>query len=199
MMDDSVYHPTNRGGDGNDPSRDVLAAGIPASADGRAGDQADGRAGDRTADRVPDSSSGLDDEEPPASSRGRFFAVHRRIWTAVCSLGMNPAVAYLVIACGTARDMVRSTWSVHAVEKYTSISRLRARDAIQTLVSSRVLTVSKANTRPIYRLSSARECLRSPRLQPPPSGDDWIWLPNTLVTGAADEIRRSSASGKRRT
>jgi hypothetical protein len=36
--------------------------------------------------------------------RGGFFAVDRRAWALVCGLGMNPAVAYLVLAHGTGGD-----------------------------------------------------------------------------------------------
>ena len=66
--------------------------------------------------------------------RGRFFAVDKRLCEQVCELGMNAAVAYLVLACGTDRNNRITEWSVHAIEKYTGISRARARAAVETLM-----------------------------------------------------------------
>jgi hypothetical protein len=51
-----------------------------------------------------------------ATEKGGFFAVDKRIWAEVCSLGLNEAVVYLVLANGTGRDNQTSTWSVQAVE-----------------------------------------------------------------------------------
>ena len=51
-----------------------------------------------------------------------FFRVDRRAWAKVCELGMNPAVAYLVLACGTGKDHRGTSWSVQAVQKYTGIA-----------------------------------------------------------------------------
>ena len=65
-----------------------------------------------------------------SSGGGDFFAVDRRTWARACSLGMNAAVAYLVLGRGTARDNRTTAWSVQAVEKYTSISRGRAQQAL---------------------------------------------------------------------
>jgi hypothetical protein len=35
---------------------------------------------------------------------GDFFAIDRRAWACVCGLGLNPAVAYLVMARGSGPD-----------------------------------------------------------------------------------------------
>ena len=56
------------------------------------------------------------------STKG-FFRIDRRTWAKVCELGMNPAVAYLVLACGTGKDHRGTSWSVQAaVKKYTAIA-----------------------------------------------------------------------------
>jgi hypothetical protein len=44
-----------------------------------------------------------EDAARPAAGKGQgdFFAVDRRTWARACDLGLNPAVAYLVLARGT--------------------------------------------------------------------------------------------------
>src|SRR3954451_15934346 len=100
------------------------------------------------------------EDRPPAAAgpdQGDFFAVDRRAWARACSLGMNAAVAYLVLARGTARDNRSTAWSVQAVEKYTSISRGRAQQALELLAKNGMIEVLREGTRPKYRLRSAHE------------------------------------------
>ena len=54
---------------------------------------------------------------------GHFFAVDRRTWALACQHGMNTAVVYLVLTRGSGPDQRTTSWSINAVEKYTSISR----------------------------------------------------------------------------
>ena len=65
---------------------------------------------------------------------GRFFTVDSRIWPQVCGLGMNAAIAYLVLACGTDKKMALTKWSVNAIETYTGISRMRSAAALRLLM-----------------------------------------------------------------
>ncbi len=69
---------------------------------------------------------GEDQEDGVARSatgagQGDFFAVDRRAWARACALGLNPAVAYLVLARGTSADNRSTTWSAQAIEKYTGV------------------------------------------------------------------------------
>ena len=100
-------------------------------------------------------------EEPYAASgssgRGGFFAVDRRAWARACSAGMNAAVAYLVLARGTGRDNRTTAWSVQAIEKYTSISRGRAQQALELLAKDGLVEVLREGTRPKYLLRAAHE------------------------------------------
>jgi hypothetical protein len=199
--------------------------------------------------------SGYDDDDgvvqaPAGKGQGDFFAVDRRAWARACGLGLNPAVAYLVLARGTGADNRATTWSVQAVEKYTSVSRGRAHEALKALRRAGLVQVLREGTRPKYRLVPAHE-VPGCEGHPPPALDDaeqrlfdqlargeswvsgkggktwdyrnprtvakalvakgwarelggnrfapiphdldaaarpdWIWLPNELVTGAADE------------
>ena len=64
-----------------------------------------------------------------------FFAVDKRSWVAACDLGMQAAVAYLVLATGTGRDN-RTSWSTNAIERCTGIGRKRAKAAIGKLTEA---------------------------------------------------------------
>lgn len=70
---------------------------------------------------------------------------------------MNPAVAYLMLARGSGRDNATSSWSVHAIETHTGISRGRAAKALETLVAQGLIRVERSGTRPLYRLPPAHE------------------------------------------
>lgn len=124
-----------------------------------------------------------------AGTRGNFFAVERPVWELVCKHGMmNPEVAFLVLARFTGGDQQTTHASTNAIEKYTGVSRSRAREAIGALETLGVTTPPKGPqgrpTRQIKRasgihLSPSAKCKRDA---------DWIWLPNAFVDGAAGEI-----------
>src|SRR3954469_2298709 len=102
-----------------------------------------------------------DSEAPPPSSDGRggFFAVDRRAWTYVCRLGMNPAIAYLVLARGTGGDNRTTKWSTNAIEQRTAISRSRAAGAIADLEQAKAIVRDPASRRdhPKYKIAPAHE------------------------------------------
>ena len=81
-----------------------------------------------------------------------FFAVDNRTWLRVCQLGINPAVAYLVLARGSGGDNRITAWSVNAIETYTGIGRPRARKAIAILKSSGLIREDQGGTRPRYSI-----------------------------------------------
>jgi len=117
------------------------------------------------------------------SNGAGFFAIDRQTWPCICNLGMNPAVAYLVLGCGSGRDNRISAWSVHAIETYTGVSRGRARTAIEALTRANFIKrLSMESGRPRYELRrvGARSRAKEDSRQ--------IWLPNALVTGAAGEL-----------
>jgi hypothetical protein len=110
--------------------------------------------------------------------RGEFFAIDRSVWLKVCAAGLNPAVAYLVLSRFSDRANRVTAASVNAIERHTNISRGRARDAIRKLVDAGIIAQSARGSRPSYDL----------RPGVPPGLASSIWLPNSLVTGAAEEI-----------
>jgi hypothetical protein len=61
-----------------------------------------------------------------------FFHIDRRTWAAICDLQkMNLAVAYLVLATGTGAANNVTKWSAKAVETWTGMRRLQARQAVE--------------------------------------------------------------------
>ncbi len=113
------------------------------------------------------------------TGKGDFFKVDRKGWEAATGLGLNPAVAYLVLARFTDRSNQFTAASVHAVEKHTGISRGRAKKAVEALLAKDLLRRVNAEdaVRPRYEFVISSDT----------SEDGRIWLPNSIVTGAANE------------
>ncbi len=105
-------------------------------------------------------------------SRAGFFAVGRDTFHQACEIGINAAGAYLVLARGSGADNVNTRWSAQAVADRMGMRRSTAAAAIDQLVKCRVLKSVKGSTRSAYALAQRGEL---------------IWLPNTLVDGAAEE------------
>lgn len=91
--------------------------------------------------------------EPKNDGRGDFFAIDHRLWGTVCALGLNAAVAYLVMARGSGGDNRTTSWSVNAVEHYGGIGRVRAKQAIDALRNAGLVTLLKGGTLPRYFLT----------------------------------------------
>jgi len=102
-----------------------------------------------------------------------FFAVDRRVFIEACDLGLNQACALLVIACGTGKNNRSSKWSAEAVKNYAGMRWTTAKKAIDDLLGNGNLELSsESKARPKYML---------PVIEQP------IWVPNSLIVGAADE------------
>lgn len=91
------------------------------------------------------------------SKTGGFFQIDRRVWPLVCQLGLKEAVAYLVLARGTGSDNATTAWSVHSIEKYTSISRTRAKAAVDNLINAGFIRKVTDGTMPRYTILPAHE------------------------------------------
>lgn len=110
------------------------------------------------------------------AGKGEFFAIGRKQWGQACSLGIGPAAVFLVMARGTGRDNSTTRWSAEACHRYTGVSWRRATEFITALLGAKLLSKTKDGKRPTYKLAT------------PSSKEELIWLPNTLVTGARDEV-----------
>lgn len=110
---------------------------------------------------------------------GELFAVDKSTFAAACDLSTNAGVAYLVLACGTGGDNSTTKWSVNAIESRTSISRGRAKKAIEQLLDAQLISKkNKSTSRPLYKLPVERSKGRLVNA---------LWLPNSIVEGAAGE------------
>src|SRR5690554_5750053 len=107
--------------------------------------------------------------------KGKFFAIGLPQFKQACQLGMNPAIAFLAMARGTLGDNSTTNWSALAVYNHCGISRRRAQAAITMLAEHGLVEVLRKEPRPKYKLQK-------------PDDNKLIWLPNTLVDGAGDEI-----------
>jgi hypothetical protein len=94
--------------------------------------------------------------EKTESGRGSFFVISPDTWAAACDLGMNEAVAYLVLAQGTAGNNRTTSWSAESLHKYTGIAWVRAKAAIEHLVKAGLLCYGENHTpkKPRYELTS---------------------------------------------
>ncbi len=114
---------------------------------------------------------------------GRFFQIDRRSWRKACDVGLNAAVAYLVLATGTGGDNRTTSWSANAIEQRTGVSRSRAYASIRVLQETGLIQFKRGDSRPQHFLTPADKVAGIGGHAHP----EWIWLPNTLVNGAASE------------
>jgi hypothetical protein len=101
---------------------------------------------------IPDLRGSLTHPFMETTMSGQFFAVEAQAWPRVCTLGLNAAVAYLVLAQGSQQDNRSTNWSVHAVESYTGISRSRAKRALELLEDNGLIEMTRPKPRPWYDL-----------------------------------------------
>lgn len=113
-------------------------------------------------------------------SQGRFFAIDRRSFSDACGLGMNEAVAYLVLACGTGRNNHETRWSAQSLHKYTGITWERGKAAIEGLIRAGLVGLGEGHTKgqPRYKLLAHRGAGK--KYEPL---DELIWLPNSIAMG----------------
>jgi hypothetical protein len=94
------------------------------------------------------------------SERGGFFTISPEAWATACDTNnMNTAVAYLVLAQGTARNNRTTGWSVESLHKYAGITRERGQAAVTHLINSGLLRhgANHIRAKPRYELTSPGE------------------------------------------
>lgn len=108
------------------------------------------------------------------SHRGGFFAIDSRIWARVTAYGMNEAVAYLVLACGTDKGNRVTEWSTTATMKYLGIGWIRAKPAIERLIAGGFIRRAQSYTRTksLYELATFRELVEYEAAKNPPAKPD---------------------------
>ncbi len=103
---------------------------------------------------------------PEGGKRGDFFAVDRRAWAETCRLGLNPGVAYLVLARFSGRDQRTTKAGANAVETHTGIARARAKAAIRALEQAGLVTEADGITRRIVPAHELPGVWRRPAHRP---------------------------------
>lgn len=130
--------------------------------------------------------------EPPARTKtaaAKIFAVDRETWNRACELGLNAAVAYLVLARGTGGDNRTTSWSARSVETHAGMSRDKAPIAIRALIDAGLVTVTKVvNKKPRYRIEPSYRVAGCESFQEDANEafaksfkPKWIWLSNHFV------------------
>lgn len=109
-------------------------------------------------------------------AQGNFFAIGAKEFVHACSMGINSAVALLVMARGSGRDNATTAWSALSIFTRTGMARRRAQIAIESLVGAGLVELLQAGKRPRYKLHK------------PADDAELLWLPNELIDGAGAEI-----------
>jgi hypothetical protein len=117
------------------------------------------------------------DHSAPLGHTAGFFSIDLGAFRRAAAGGLNPAVAHLILARGTGRDNRTTQWSVHAIEQRTGISRPNATKAVEDLLERGVWKTTRKGKHPIYKAVHA-----------PGSSALPVWLPNSLIDGAAGEV-----------
>jgi hypothetical protein len=117
-----------------------------------------------------------------SNGRGDFFKIDFAAYRHAHKCGLNAAIAYLTCARGSDAYNANSRWSANSLESRTSLSRSQRKGAFADLVEARVLLKVREGRHPIYKLPSGSE-ITGNELEP-----EWVYLPNTLIDGAAGEI-----------
>ncbi len=117
-----------------------------------------------------------------------FFSLSVPTIDKAASLGVAALSSLVVVACGSGKDNVTSSWSASAVQKYTRLGQKRAQKAISDLLGAGVLSVAAGSkkTKPRYKIKRDKNAAE-------------IWLPECFVTGLEGEevsvLERLRAAG----
>lgn len=114
-----------------------------------------------------------------SKDKGQFFQICKRSWDRMTDkVGVNAAVAYLIMASGSDKTNQHTSWSVAAIDRYTGMGKRRAKLAIEALCGAELIRMTKGE----HPQSHPRYDIIIQAKEP-----DWIWLPSSLVTGVAGE------------
>ena len=107
-------------------------------------------------------------------NKGNFFVVRESEFASACELGLNTAVLYLVMACGTCRNNTTTSWSAKAANTYAGIAWRKAKAAIELLQEHKLVDKLSSGKRPRYTLAK------------PLPPHNLIWLPSSLIISRDD-------------
>ena len=116
---------------------------------------------------------------PARGKRGAFFAVGYDSFLAATHLGLLPALTFLVMASGSQKDNISTSWSAEGARTRLGVNWQRANAAIAHLRHAGLVTITNAN-----------KVARTPRTPPTyqlAKDGQLVWLPRSLVEGAGAE------------
>lgn len=108
--------------------------------------------------------------------QGNFFAIGKPQFDSACELGLNSAVLFLVMACGSSRNNTSTCWSAKAATTHAGIAWRKAKAAIDLLQEHKLVDKLSSGKRPRYNLNK------------PADPKNLIWLPNSLILSRDDEL-----------
>jgi hypothetical protein len=115
----------------------------------------------------------------PILSNG-YFPFDKDVYNEVRAHGLDYAVGYLIMACGTSGRNKSTSLGAHSIQKYGCMSRGRAAEIMKWLKDAGIATIEHVKSkegenydRHVLKRSDAETNL--------------IWLPDTLVTGSSGE------------
>lgn len=106
---------------------------------------------------------------------GDFAVAYDHITAITEQLGPQEVAHYLIYCCGRKGTLAGTRWSKNALTRYIGISARKAYFSEQRLIDAGFVTKVKEGKHPIFEIV-------------PSQTDEYLWLPKTFVTGAADEI-----------
>ena len=109
-----------------------------------------------------------------SSNTGDFAVAYDHIMAITEQLGPQEAAHYLIFCCGRKGTLPTTRWSKNAVTKYLGISVRKTHLSEKSLIDAGFITKVREGKHPIFEIS-------------PSDTDEYLWLPKTFITGAADE------------
>ena len=106
---------------------------------------------------------------------GDFAVAYDHITAITEQLGPQEVAHYLIYCCGRKGTLAGTHWSKNALTKYLGIPARKAHLSEKKLIDAGFVTKVKEGKYPKFDIA-------------PSETDEYLWLPKTFITGAADEV-----------
>lgn len=109
-------------------------------------------------------------------SKNGIFIVGKQEFITACGIGMNAAVALLIMARGSQGNNRTTSWSCKAISERAGITRAKADKAVNLLIEHGLVEKIKEGSRPQYRIELSDDA------------NSYIYLPNSIIDGVGAEV-----------
>jgi hypothetical protein len=114
------------------------------------------------------------------------FSIDIRMFNEISkTLGVDAAVAYVIMASGTGHDHSTTSWSCNAIENYGGYHHKVAKQLIRNLIEGKFGNQTKAGTKPQYKLATWSDYKAVPDSKEI-SANNKAWISREFVTGVND-------------